>query len=414
MKAHRDLGKNITRWRKWIGRLFAFVVAILVAFVAVTSIGSLDSAAQRQLLSSKVVLDDAWPTREASPTVDITRSGKLPRDLGVFGQCRVFSLGLDVEDTTAEHFMLVTTASSDKGGKLLGTFEGEGLANSSSSHFKVQLDGQNLLFAQVIPAEREANGVLLFLGSIDVLSSGERTALRVARDRGWNVVACTIGIDFTASEKVTVNGKGATRLASRIDDHLSDRAYALEAMIKYLEAERPELLVGPRVVVGMSAGAIALPAAVARIGPVDAAVLIGGGENVAKIVTSSSLLSGHIELVETLVDDSDPQHLLISKVPCKDPNKRRKFIEQVLQETKLDPHHTAAGLCGTPVLMLHAEYDRIVRAETGQELYKSLQQPERWRYRTGHIGLTAIIPWKIGYVLDWIEKTARTRPAAGP
>jgi hypothetical protein len=180
--------------------------------------------------------------------------------------------------------------------------------------------------------------------------------LRIARDRGWNVVACTIGIDFTASEKVTVSDKGATRLASRIDDHLSDRAYALEAMIKYLEVERPEILVGPRVVVGMSAGAIALPAAVARIGPVDAAVLIGGGENVAQIITSSPLFNGHIELVETLVDNSDPMHLVISNTPCKNSNKRRKFIERVLQESKLDPHHTAAVLYGTPVLMLHAEY----------------------------------------------------------
>jgi hypothetical protein len=269
------------------------------------------------------------------------------------------------------------------------------------------------LFAQVIPAGCKANGVLLFLGSIDVLSSGERTALRIARDRGWNVVACTIGIDFTASEKVTVSDKGATRLASRIDDHLSDRAYALEAMIKYLEVERPEILVGPRVVVGMSAGAIALAAAVARIGPVDAAVLIGGGENVAQIITSSPLFNGHIELVETLVDNSDPMPLVISNTPCKNSNKRRKFIERVLQESKLDPHHTAAVLYGTPVLMLHAEYDRIVRAETGQTLYESLERPERWRYRTGHIGLTAIVPWKIGYVLHWIGKTVLERPAGG-
>lgn len=265
----------------------------------------------------------------------------------------------------------------------------------------------------MIPAGCKANGVLLFLGSIDVLSSGERTALRIARDRGWNVVACTIGIDFTASEKVTVSDKGATRLASRIDDHLSDRAYALEAMIKYLEVERPEILVGPRVVVGMSAGAIALAAAVARIGPVDAAVLIGGGENVAQIITSSPLFNGHIELVETLVDNSDPMPLVISNTPCKNSNKRRKFIERVLQESKLDPHHTAAVLYGTPVLMLHAEYDRIVRAETDQTLYESLERPERWRYRTGHIGLTAIVPWKIGYVLHWIGKTVLERPAGG-
>ena len=375
MQAERDLKierAHRPRWRKRIGRLFAGLVVVLVVFVAVTSISSLDSAAQhsavqRRIHSDKVVPDEVWPARESSQTIDITRSGELPSDQGAFGQCRIFSLGPDVEDATAEHFMLVATAPSDNGGNLQGTFEGQGLATSSSSHFKVQLDGQNLLFAQVFPAGRQANGVLLYLGSIDVLSSGERTALRVACDRGWNVVACTIGIDFTASEKVAVSDEGATRLARRIDDHLSDRAYALEAMIKYLEVERPELLVGPRVVVGMSAGAIALPTAVARIGPVDAAVLIGGGENVAQIVTSSPLLSGHVELVETLVDDSDPKHLVIRNVSCKDPTKRRNFVEQVLQESKLDPHHTAAVLCGTPVLMMHGGVrpDRPRRERSG-------------------------------------------------
>lgn len=411
MQAERDPGKKRSKWPKWTTRLIAYLVAVFIGFVAVSSCGSLDSAAPRRVRSDRVLPDDAWPGREPSRSVDITGSGKLPSDQGVFGQCRIFSLGPDVEDTTAEHLMLIAKASSGDRGELTGVFEGKGLATSSSSNFKVKLDGQNLLFAQVLPTGRKANGVLLFLGSIDALSSGERQALQVARDRGWNVVACTIGIDSTASENVTVSDNGAARLASRIDEHLCDRAYALEAMIKYLEVKRPDLLVGRRVVVGMSAGAIALPTAVARIGPVDAAVLIGGGENVARIVTNSPLLSGHTELVETVVDSSDPKHLVISKAACKDPNKRRKFVEQVLQESKLDPHHTASVLRGTPVLMLHAEYDRIVHAETGRALYESLQRPERWRYRTGHIGLTAIIPWKIGYVLDWVERNALARPA---
>lgn len=84
---------------------------------------------------------DAWPARESSQTLDIIRSGELPSDHGTFGQCRIFSLGPDAEDVTAEHFMLVATASSDNGGQFHGTFEGQqGLANSSSSQFTLQLD----------------------------------------------------------------------------------------------------------------------------------------------------------------------------------------------------------------------------------------------------------------------------------
>lgn len=37
----------------------------------------------------------------------------------------------------------------------------------------------------------------------------------------------------------------------------------------------------------------------------------------------------------------------------------------------------------TPVLMIHAKYDKIVPATTGDALYLSMGKPERWSYRTG-------------------------------
>ena len=400
-------------WRKRVARLFAGLVVVLIAFVAVASISSVDLAAQPRFPSDKVVPDDAWPARDSWQALDNTGTGELLSDQGQFGQCRIFSQGADKEDANTNNFMLVTNAFSNKEREIkLQGMSGAAFAGPWS-HFELELVGQNLSFAQVIPASGpKANGVLFYLGSIDVFSSGERAALRVASDRGWNVVACTIGMDFAASERVPVNDWGATNLANRIDNHLSDRACALEAMIQYLEVKRPEFFTGPRVIVGTSAGAIALPTVVAKVGAVDAAVLIGGGENVAQIVESSPLFSGHIDLVEEVVDRSNPKHTIVSTVLCKAPEKRRKFVEQVKQRSKLDPHRTAAVLHGTPVLMLQAEYDRIVSAQTGQALYESLQSPERWRYHTGHLGLIAIVPWKIGYVMDWIEKAVVEEPAA--
>lgn len=244
--------------------------------------------------------------------------------------------------------------------------------------------------------------MLLYLGSIEVFSAGETKLLRAASECGWNVVACTIGVDFLADQKIIRNDRGATRLASRVDNHLADRAYAMEAMLAYLEQQQPELLAGPRVIAGTSAGAIALPTVVARIGPVDAAVLIGGGENVAQIILESPLLNQHIELVEEKLTEQSAGKFKLSWEPCTDPQLRSEFANRVLQKSKIDPHYAAAALVDTPVLMLQAKYDSIVPALTGQSLYESLGRPQRWSYRTGHVGLTLLVPWKIGYVLDWM------------
>jgi pimeloyl-ACP methyl ester carboxylesterase len=257
-----------------------------------------------------------------------------------------------------------------------------------------------------MPATGRAIGTLLYLGSIDVNSAGETKMLQLARSRGWNVLACSIGLDYMAPEKIVVDDGGSTRLARRIDDHLADRAYAMEALLAYLQSHRSELLVGPRVIVGMSAGAIAVPTVVARIGPVDAAVVIGGGENVAEIIANSPLFSHHIELVDVRLEASPKGDRNVKLLPCENPQKRAEFVAAVLHKSKIDPRHVAAALQGTPVLMVQAKYDDIVPAAAGRSMYESLDRPERWQYRTGHIGLTLLMPWKIDYVLDWMTTHA--------
>jgi hypothetical protein len=158
----------------------------------------------------------------------------------------------------------------------------------------------------------------------------------------------------------------------------------------------------------MSAGAIALPTVVARIGHVDAAVVIGGGENVAEIIAGSPLFSQHIELVDIHCDMGQKGECNVKLLPCANPQKRAEFVAAVLRKSKIDPRHAAAALKGTPVLMVQAMYDDIVPASAGQSMYESLGRPERWQYRTGHIGLTLLMPWKIDYVLDWMAaRTAR-------
>lgn len=394
-----------SRWFKWTSRLFATLLLLLAAAIAVMSVASVDLPTQRQSSTPRAALkDDDWPAREPPVVPQMIRTGPAPIDLGAHKLCRVLRLGSD-DEREVDTLLLITTASpAANPNQNEPTFNGASSIDGVPSHYRLTLKRQNLSLAQVMPATGRAIGTLLYLGSIDVNSAGEGKMLELARRRGWNVLACSIGIDAMASEQIVVDDGGSTRLANRIDNHLADRAYAMEALIAYVEAQRPELLVGPRILVGMSAGAIALPTVAARIGPVDAAVLIGGGEHVAAIIAGSPLFRQHIELVDAPLESGQPDDRDLPLLQCESLEKRAEFADAVLRKSKVDPRYAAAALKGTPILMLQARYDDIVPAATGESMYESLGRPERWRYRTGHIGLTLLMPWKINYVLDWMAK----------
>lgn len=397
-----------SRWCKWASRLFASFLFLLAVTIAVMSVASVESPGPRQSSTHPAVVKDAdWPARESPAAPNITRTGPGPIDLGAYKCCRVLCVGKD-DEHGVESFLLVTTAAQVASAEQQGNvvLNGATSVGGEPSNYRLTLENQNLLFAQAMPATSRAIGTLLYLGSIDVNSDGEGKMLQLARDRGWNVLACSIGMDYMAPEKIVVDDGGSTRLASRIDNHLADRAYAMEALIAYLETHRPELLVGPRVIAGMSAGAIALPTVVARIGPVDAAVVIGGGENVAEIISGSPLFSQHIELVDVHCGVGQKGERNVELLPCTNLQKRAEFVAAVLRKSKIDPYYAAAALKGTPVLMVQAKYDDIVPAAAGRSMYESLDRPERWQYRTGHIGLTLLMPWKIEYVLDWMAAQA--------
>ena len=74
-----------------------------------------------------------------------------------------------------------------------------------------------------------------------------------------------------------------------------------------------------------------------------------------------------------------------------------------LQKSRLEPLHHIPSLRSIPTLMLSAESDRIMPAHTGEQLYESLRQPERWSYPTGHIVLFLSLPFQANRVVDWME-----------
>jgi len=259
-----------------------------------------------------------------------------------------------------------------------------------------------------------ARGTVIYLASIMGLPPQEQAFLRRLRRAGWNVAACLPSLELFYRDgwpRLEGGGdltKAARHLAERIDGHLAERAYAVEALLEYLAEERPAWLEVPRVAIGSSAGAIALPAVVARIGEVDAAVLIGGGAHVPRIIMDSWLGIYkpvlHVEAPQPGAGRNPHQ----TTRPLT-PRERRLLKEQAFRKSRLDPAHLGSVLNGTPTLLVSARHDGIVPAETGDLLYEALHRPERWTYPVGHVILFLGLPSQAGKVAAWLDQHAVAR-----
>lgn len=182
----------------------------------------------------------------------------------------------------------------------------------------------------------------------------------------------------------------AEHLARLTDWGMADWAYAAESGVMFLLHSHPELAGKPRVLLGCSMGALALPAVAARNpGRFGAAVLVAGGGSLLRVVHESGATASEFDLrwSDGSFSGEDWDRL-----------------DRLTQErARLDPLKAARFLAGIPVLQLHASFDDIVPRETGERLYEALGKPERWSYPVGHIGMFAIFPFQVGAVADWVE-----------
>ena len=182
-----------------------------------------------------------------------------------------------------------------------------------------------------------------------------RALLEELRRRGWVVVKTTPSLSqlvegFALPPDGDVDAL-VDDFARRINHNVSERAYALEAALGFLSENMLHITDRPVVAVGCSAGAIALPTVAARLPVrVDAAVLVGGGCDLYRIVTTSDLFRDRLDIQ-------------VEGRPITRPE-LRALRGPILERAHLDPYHTAACLHDVPVLMLHGSYDRIVPAAT--------------------------------------------------
>lgn len=244
-------------------------------------------------------------------------------------------------------------------------------------------------------------GVVVHLASLAGYASYEMELVRALRNRGWLVLSTAIPTPRMLDEEIHLDlsaGPEAVgaRLARAVDERLAEWAYAVEAALVYLKRERPGIDRLPLVGIGSSAGALTLPAVVARVGRrLDAAVLIGGGIDVLHIVRRTSLPLPPVKL--SWANNIRPDAA------------QWEAIEQAYREAAvLDPTRTVRYLDGTPLLMLHAEFDTIVPADCGEALWIEAGRPERWCYAAGHLGLFLFwLPQEKDAIAEWIDETVR-------
>ena len=238
-------------------------------------------------------------------------------------------------------------------------------------------------------------GVILYLASFGP-HRYERRVLDELKARGWAVIGLYPAVLFQADPQLfaikTREDIDAVshRIAGMTDDSLAEGVYAAEAVVEDARRRHPEMERLPLVVVGFSAGSFFVPAVAARLGDrVDAAVLVGGGENVLENSQRSTFTDGGVK---------------VTWFPGATAKDHRRLFEQYFAHARLDPGKTASALRGVPVLQVHAAFDTIVPADTGRRLYHDLGRPTRLDILLGHIGLFWSLPAHRRFIADWVDK----------
>lgn len=228
--------------------------------------------------------------------------------------------------------------------------------------------------------------------------------LRIATPRVWWYESSEFRIDSPSDVDPT-----ARRIAAAFDDLLAESAYAAEAALDWLAAERPDLPQRPLAILGCSAGGLVAPAVVARMPErFDAAVLVGTGANLLRISQTSDLTDGGVKL-------RWGPDLPVGGL-------RSRLFDRYLKHSVLDPYHTARFLRDKPVLFVHAEFDSTVPAQSCHELYLRLGRPDRLTSYVGHRLLFFTLGGQARRIADWLDDrtalpsvgrtTGSRRPAA--
>jgi len=228
--------------------------------------------------------------------------------------------------------------------------------------------------------------------------------------RGWSVVRLvtqpsrfTERVTFDLSDDEPAEAR-ARQVAGVIDLRLWACGAVIEAGLRVLHQDQPELRDRPRIAFGLSGGAIALPAVVGREPDRYAAcIMVSGGADFMSIAATSA----YAPFIAAARFRDGPGPAAASRVA--------RVAEAYRRVARFDPYALAPRLEGVPTLLVHGALDRAVPAEQGDLLWKRLGEPERWSFPVGHEWLAISLPDQFDAMLDWVDGAVeRSERAAEP
>ncbi|MEI7657893.1 MAG: alpha/beta hydrolase [Phycisphaerae bacterium] len=197
----------------------------------------------------------------------------------------------------------------------------------------------------------------------------------------------------------------AASLAAReFDDMIGQYVLGQEAALMHVRQRFPVLAERPLAVIGCSLGSLMTPALVTRLGDqVRACVLVGSGANMLRI-TGESWQDTYYSRIRRGRGDA-------ITLP---PSERDRLLSTYLERTTLDPYVTAASLRRIPTLMVHAKWDGIVPAASGDLLWEQAGRPERWSGSFGHIWMFLTLNGVADDIVAWLDRAVEGNSSAAP
>jgi pimeloyl-ACP methyl ester carboxylesterase len=355
---------------------------------------------------------DAWPARDpAAGALTFSMIPDFVSDEGAFGAGHIYRLDVH-PDKPWEVSSMIFRADNP------GDFSTPLSISWEEHEWFIPGATTTLMLREVRMVDTPLRGTCVYLCSLVGVSDPESVLVHELLMRGWRVLIVWPSIQtytdtFYAFPSDTDLESAARTLANGADAYLAGTAFGVEAFVRWAAARHPDVREHPVVVVGSSLGAIATPTAVARLrssgaSRVDAAVLIGGGAGLLDITAHSPVMRDRfgVLMMERANDGSDRM-----KIGPREPVRFEALLERAQQLSRLDPGVTAPALRDIPVLQLHADFDEIVPARTGDALWERLDRPERWTYPTGHTGLFLLLPYEADDIARWLDGALPPHPA---
>lgn len=346
------------------------------------------------LASTLEAQTNIWPARAKSGAVKLHNIvGSAPKDLGSFGLCRI--LRLSSGDDLPGRYLVVTEHPQARSNPGLVPVKHD------RGRFELPMRSYNGSKAHLHRTQvKNPRGLFIYLTGIIGLTATEGKLVETFRAAGWHTLVSETSFNFFRRRYVLVEPKTkvarARQLGREVNDHLADKAYAIEAMLAFVRAKHPDMLKGRRILAGGSAGSIALPTVALRTGTPDAMILIGAGGNASRIVCESSLAP--ITLFKHEIKNGQRFRRVLSAAET------TEFHRIMHAQVPLDALRLAPKFREIPILMLRGELDEMVPAATNDLLFNALGKPERWSYPVNHIFLFGALQFQSGLILQWADR----------